>query len=832
MKRLISFFIALILIVSGGTISLGQAIANDYESNWAKSEIDYMMGKDILSGYPDGTFRPGNNMKKSEFYKTINGLMGFTNKAEVKFGDVKPTDWYYGEVEKALGANYLVRTRSLKANNNITREEVARIIGLVFGIEEDEATSKEFADNEALPKSLKGIIGGLKKKGFIEGYPDGTFRPKSEITRAEVVKMLNNISGEIINVAGTVSKNIKTNLVVNTGDVVLKDMTIEGDLYLTEGIGEGDVTLDNVVVKGELSIKGGGANSVVIKNSTINTVSVDKQSGLIRVVFENSTVEQVRTVQEVKIELTNGTIIKLVELDGKIEVLIEKGAAIVTLDAVSKEIIIESKGTIESVKTTQDIKINGEVAKANTEVKVADGKVTGPTPAPTPGGATPPTGGSTGGGGTTYPDPGPSIEMEFSNSRIYFVEGKGYTSNANMLKLNPGDATLTYKSSNPNVVDIKANGTMKGISVGNATITVTASKEGYRTTTTQFNVTVMVEEIGNLEIINATAKNGIVVVTMDKLEFISHGRFTVTQDVYGEDVFIESLAVEIGDIYGYNTIEKLYIPKLGIEYIGKIVKTYVSIDDKDPVFAGEFTVAEVDMLTDLLTDGMMDDILYPGDQTDDDGKKTYTLSTFISEYAKGLFEGKEIEVKSSDYNGDYGEDGRPTWENNTIPFGCYEVTLKFNGSTASKIIRVDTLTVNNEATFKDALRYNINKIRLDDNIVIAEDIVEDNPLEIIFNGKTLTINGKNITNEKLAQVAPTGLIGTSPMTEGGTDGKIAGTTAFMEYKLLSDEDWLYRHLSDEEIELPAGIYVVRFAAKIGYSASPTLEVIVPEYVGD
>lgn len=63
---------------------------------------------------------------------------------------------------------------------------------------------------------------------------------------------------------------------VNTGDVVLKDMKIEGNLYLTEGIGEGDVTLDAVEIVGELNIKGGGENSIKIKNSKINKLSVDK----------------------------------------------------------------------------------------------------------------------------------------------------------------------------------------------------------------------------------------------------------------------------------------------------------------------------------------------------------------------------------------------------------------------------------------------------------------------------------------------------------------------------------------------------------------------------
>ena len=41
-----------------------------------------MRAKGILSGYPDGTFKPTNKMSKSEFYRVINGLMGYTEKSE------------------------------------------------------------------------------------------------------------------------------------------------------------------------------------------------------------------------------------------------------------------------------------------------------------------------------------------------------------------------------------------------------------------------------------------------------------------------------------------------------------------------------------------------------------------------------------------------------------------------------------------------------------------------------------------------------------------------------------------------------------------------------
>ena len=51
-------------------------------------------------------------------------------------------------------------------------------------------------------------------------------------------------------------------MIVNTGDVVLQDMTIQGDLILAEGIGDAVVTLDNVKVSGRVIIRG-GADTIV-----------------------------------------------------------------------------------------------------------------------------------------------------------------------------------------------------------------------------------------------------------------------------------------------------------------------------------------------------------------------------------------------------------------------------------------------------------------------------------------------------------------------------------------------------------------------------------------
>jgi hypothetical protein len=80
------------------------------------------------------------------------------------------------------------------------------------------------------------------------------------------------------------------------------------------------------------------------------------------------------------------------------------------------------------------------------------------------------------------------------------------------------------------------------------------------------------------------------------------------------------------------------------------------------------------------------------------------------------------------------------------------------------------------------------------------------------------------------QAAPTGLEAVAP-TAAGSDGKITGTTAVMEYKLATDDESAYVPCSHTETTgLSAGDYVVRLAAKTGYNASLATTVTVPAYV--
>ena len=80
---------------------------------------------------------------------------------------------------------------------------------------------------------------------------------------------------------------------------------------------------------------------------------------------------------------------------------------------------------------------------------------------------------------------------------------------------------------------------------------------------------------------------------------------------------------------------------------------------------------------------------------------------------------------------------------------------------------------------------------------------------------------------KATQEAPNGLIGVAPTTEGGSDGKITGVDATMEYR--AESETIYTICTGIEIEtLPAGNYFVRYAEDHNHFASPDAEVTVGE----
>ncbi|MDD6484300.1 MAG: S-layer homology domain-containing protein [Clostridiales bacterium] len=170
---------------------------NDIDSvEWAQESIYALAEKGVISKADDNRYNPHNNITRAEFAKMVSVLFGITQNGEIlSLNDVKESDWYYPYVA-ALYANGIVNGVSqteFGSNAEITRQDICVILANILKPEED-AEAASFTDIDEVADYAKNAVSIMKKRGVINGYEDGSFRPKGYATRAEVAKMLYEIS--------------------------------------------------------------------------------------------------------------------------------------------------------------------------------------------------------------------------------------------------------------------------------------------------------------------------------------------------------------------------------------------------------------------------------------------------------------------------------------------------------------------------------------------------------------------------------------------------------------------------------------------------------------
>ena len=196
---------------SSGGSNYGKVTVSDYSSNntrgesyrfndldgysWASESIYGLLESGVISESDNGKFRPSDNITRAEFAKMAAQKGGYTqNDGEEKFSDVKKNDWYFPYVS-ALGKAGIINGISddyFGASENITREDICVIIARYMNLAENGAEGS-FTDFNDISDYAVSAVKAMSEKGYINGYEDGTFRPKNPATRAETAKILYSI---------------------------------------------------------------------------------------------------------------------------------------------------------------------------------------------------------------------------------------------------------------------------------------------------------------------------------------------------------------------------------------------------------------------------------------------------------------------------------------------------------------------------------------------------------------------------------------------------------------------------------------------------------------
>ncbi len=161
-------------------------------SHWANDVINKLSAQGYISGYPDGTFKPNNNITRAEFATVLVKAYKLPVSAGKAFDDTTnhwARDYITTAYDAGIAAGY--NEHSFGPEDLITREQMAVMIAKAATIEVI-AAEIPFKDSGETSAWARDALTAVAQKGIMQGYPDGTFNPRQNATRAEATMVIAN----------------------------------------------------------------------------------------------------------------------------------------------------------------------------------------------------------------------------------------------------------------------------------------------------------------------------------------------------------------------------------------------------------------------------------------------------------------------------------------------------------------------------------------------------------------------------------------------------------------------------------------------------------------
>lgn len=233
----------------------------DISGHWAEDVIDKWAGYEVLTGSGDGRFRPSEYITRADLAIIICRVMNYQTVSGASFTDLgNCSEEQRTAILKLNAAGVMLGdgNNAMRPLERISRQEASVMIARAMQIKPVSSSTFAYQDMASISDWAYGQVMAMSEKGYLAGRGDGYFFPNAYITRAEVIKAIDNviITGYFYQ-SGKQTISYLGNAIINTTGVELSQVSITGDLIITEGAGDGAVTLTDVTVEGTTYILGG-----------------------------------------------------------------------------------------------------------------------------------------------------------------------------------------------------------------------------------------------------------------------------------------------------------------------------------------------------------------------------------------------------------------------------------------------------------------------------------------------------------------------------------------------------------------------------------------------
>ncbi|MEG4211988.1 S8 family serine peptidase [Microcoleus sp. S13_B4] len=179
----------------GGNPNIGGVVFSDISGHWAQKFIEALAAANIISGFPDGSFRPDDSLNRAQYAALlVSAFSPIPRVPATNFIDVSATFWARSAIERANRGGFLAGFPGLKfgPNQNLTKSEA--IVSLVNGLElkgGNADTLKVYTDRSQIPNYALSAIATATALKIVVNYPSRDWlSPQRDITRAEISALI------------------------------------------------------------------------------------------------------------------------------------------------------------------------------------------------------------------------------------------------------------------------------------------------------------------------------------------------------------------------------------------------------------------------------------------------------------------------------------------------------------------------------------------------------------------------------------------------------------------------------------------------------------------
>jgi hypothetical protein len=169
-------------------------VFSDISRHWAQETIETLAGQGIAQGYGDGAFRPEQSITRAEFAALLVKALQLQNAGDGRVFADTATHWSRDIVAIAESHGIVggYDENHFGPDDSITREQMAVMAVKAAKLDQGPAQAA-FTDSNTISSWAKGSVSAAVQNGIMNGYPDSSFRPQGNTTRAEAMTVIWNL---------------------------------------------------------------------------------------------------------------------------------------------------------------------------------------------------------------------------------------------------------------------------------------------------------------------------------------------------------------------------------------------------------------------------------------------------------------------------------------------------------------------------------------------------------------------------------------------------------------------------------------------------------------